>query len=76
MTVDHPSVKSIWFQAVFDDAMWRRQVVVETSLILDASHRNYNAPEVANLEQVIESFMKAHPFSIHSAILRPWRPNF
>jgi hypothetical protein len=76
MIINHPSVKTIWFQNVLESAKWNRQVVVETSLALDASHRKYDATEVATLEQVVEAFMKANSSLFDTAIVRPWRPNF
>lgn len=74
--IEHPGVKTVWFQNVFESGEWNRQVVVETSLSLDSRHRKYDATEVARLEQVVEAFMKAHPGLFDTVIVRPWRPNF
>jgi hypothetical protein len=76
MKIDHPSVKTVWFQNVFESAKWSRQVVVETSLVLDVSYRKFDATEFARLEQAVEAFMKVNSALFDTAIVRPWRPNF
>jgi hypothetical protein len=73
--IDYPRIQAIWFQRVFQSGTWSRQVVVETSLVLDSAHRKYDAAEVAKLGQAVEVFMRAISSSLHTAIIRPWRPN-
>ena len=45
-------------------------MVVETSLPVDASGPDYNAGEVAKLQEAVVDFMKAYPSLIDSVVVR------
>lgn len=70
MVVDHPSVSNVHQQDVFEGGVWKRQMVVETTLSLDASGPEYDADEVGKLQIAVVDYMRAYPASIDSVLVR------
>ena len=70
MIIAHPSVLNVGQEDVFEDGAWRRQMIVETSLPVDASGPDYNADEVTKLQEAVVDFMKTYPSLIDSVVVR------
>lgn len=68
--IDHPSVRNVSQEDVFENGNWKRQVVVDTTLILDASGPDYDTAAVNQLQEKVVEFMKEHAALVDSVVLR------
>lgn len=73
MVINHPSVTNVGQEDVFEGGQWKRQVVVETDLILDGSDHRYDAAEVGKLQEKVVDFMKSYPSLVDTVVVRQQR---